>query len=189
MVWLLFSFEGRINRAKFYLAGLVLLCCMLSLLFLFIVVSAAYGDFRSFGLDAGFASLHVTLDGTNSFHLGIRDVFALVDPAAWRALPTTDIAGALAHVVVTPLLLWAFLIYTIGSLGKAAFRKESNPSGPAAFISYSKDVARIFVVVVIIAAAVALRYVDKLDAGILSILSSVAGYLLGSGIIQICHRQ
>jgi uncharacterized membrane protein YhaH (DUF805 family) len=116
MVWLLFSFEGRINRAKFYLTGLVLLCCMMAALFLFVVVSSAYGDFRSFGLDAGFASLHVTLDGPNSFHLGVRDIFALVDPATWRALPTTDIAGALAHAVVTPLLLWVFLATAVKRL-------------------------------------------------------------------------
>ena len=93
-VWLLFSFEGRINRAKFYLAGLVLLCWMIFLLFLFVVLSAAYGDFRSFGLDMGLASFHATLDGPKSFHLGVNDIFALVDPATYRALPRTDIAAA-----------------------------------------------------------------------------------------------
>jgi uncharacterized membrane protein YhaH (DUF805 family) len=115
-VWLLFSFEGRINRAKFYLAGLVLLCWMIFLLFLFVVLSAAFGDFRSFGLDTGLVSLHATLDGPRSFHLGINDVFALVDPATWRALPRTDIAAVLAHAVVTPLMLWVFFAVSVKRL-------------------------------------------------------------------------
>ena len=114
--WFLFRFEGRINRAKFYLAGLVLLCWMIFLLFLFVVLSAAYGDFRSFGLDMGLASFHATLDGPRSFHLGINDIFALVDPATYRALPLTDIAAALAHAVVTPLLLWVFLAVSVKRL-------------------------------------------------------------------------
>jgi len=116
MVWLLFSFEGRINRAKFYLAGLALLCWMIFLVFLFVVLSAAYGDFRSFGVDMGLVNLHATLDGPKSFHLGINDIFALVDPATYRALPRTDIAGALAHAVVTPLLLWVFFAVSVKRL-------------------------------------------------------------------------
>jgi uncharacterized membrane protein YhaH (DUF805 family) len=115
-VWLLFSFEGRINRAKFYLAGLVLLCWMILLVFLFVVLSAAYGDFRSFGLDMGLVNLHATLDGPKSFHLGINDIFALVDPTTWRALPRTDIAGALAHTVVTPLMVWVFFAVSVKRL-------------------------------------------------------------------------
>jgi uncharacterized membrane protein YhaH (DUF805 family) len=115
-VWLLFSFEGRINRAKFYLAGLVLLCWMILLLFLFVVLCAAYGDFRSFGLDMGVASLHATLDGPRSFHLGINDIFALVDPPTYRVLPRTDIAAALTHAVVTPLMLWVFFAVSVKRL-------------------------------------------------------------------------
>jgi uncharacterized membrane protein YhaH (DUF805 family) len=116
LVWLLFGFEGRINRAKFYLAGLALLCWMIFLVFLFVVLSALFGDFRSFGLDMGFANLHATLDGPKSFQLGIDDIFALVDPATWRALPRTDMAAALAHAVVTPLLLWVFLAVSVKRL-------------------------------------------------------------------------
>ena len=115
-VWFLFSFEGRINRAKYWLAGLVILCWMIFLLFLFVVLSAAFGDFRSFGLDTGLVNLHAKLDGPRSFHLGINDIFALVDPATWRALPRTDIATALAHAVVTPLMLWVFLAVSVKRL-------------------------------------------------------------------------
>ena len=114
--WFLFGFGGRINRAKYWLAGLVILCWMIFFVFLFVVLSAALGDLRSFGLDVGLASFHATLDGPKSFHLGINDIFALVDPATYRALPQTDIAAALAHVVVTPLFLWVFLAVSVKRL-------------------------------------------------------------------------
>jgi uncharacterized membrane protein YhaH (DUF805 family) len=74
-IWLLFGFEGRINRAKFYLAGLVLLCWMIFLVVLLVGVSAAFGDFRSFGLDMCLVGLHATLNGPKSFHVGIDDIF------------------------------------------------------------------------------------------------------------------
>ena len=116
LVWLLFGFEGRINRAKFYLAGLVLLCWMVFLVFAVVILSAVFGDFRSFGLDTGLVNLHAKLDGPHSFHVSIDDIFALVDPATYRALPRTDIAGALAHAVVTPLLLWVFIAVSVKRL-------------------------------------------------------------------------
>ncbi len=115
-VWFLFSFEGRINRAKYWLAGLVLLCWMIFAVVLFFVVSAAYGDFRSIGLNTGIVSLHAKLDGPKAFHLDINDVFALVDPATWRALRRIDIAAALAHAIVTPLVLWIFLAVSVKRL-------------------------------------------------------------------------
>jgi hypothetical protein len=74
----------------------------------------------------------------------------------------------------------AVLVYTIGSIGRAAFMKGSNPLGPEAFTAMSEHLAHIFVVTLIIVAAVALRYVDKLDAGPISILSGIAGYVLGN---------
>jgi uncharacterized membrane protein YhaH (DUF805 family) len=116
MVWLLFSFEGRINRAKFYLAGLMLLCWMMFLLLLFVGVSAAFGRLMSFGFSAGFVSLGAKLDVPQSFHLGIDDIFALADPATWRTLPQIGIALALAHAIATPLLLWVFLAVCVKRL-------------------------------------------------------------------------
>jgi uncharacterized membrane protein YhaH (DUF805 family) len=64
----LFGFEGRINRAKMWLAGLIVLCWMLLLVGLTVasgIVSG--GNDESFGFD-------------------IDDVFRVVDPASWRSL-------------------------------------------------------------------------------------------------------
>jgi hypothetical protein len=77
-------------------------------------------------------------------------------------------------------LFCAILTWTIGSIGRSAFVKGSNPLGPGAFTAMSEHLARIFVVTLIIVAAVLLRYVDKLDAGPISILSGIAGYVLGN---------
>ena len=36
-VWYLFRFEGRINRARYWLAGFIILCCMMFLIALMAV--------------------------------------------------------------------------------------------------------------------------------------------------------
>jgi uncharacterized membrane protein YhaH (DUF805 family) len=41
--WLLFSFEGRINRAKYWLATLIILCCMIFVLVLLAALAAIFG--------------------------------------------------------------------------------------------------------------------------------------------------
>jgi uncharacterized membrane protein YhaH (DUF805 family) len=41
--WYLFSFEGRINRAKMWLAALVIACWMIFLGVLIVTVSSAFG--------------------------------------------------------------------------------------------------------------------------------------------------
>lgn len=42
-VWFLFRFEGRINRAKYWLATLIILGCMIFALSLLAGISAAFG--------------------------------------------------------------------------------------------------------------------------------------------------
>jgi uncharacterized membrane protein YhaH (DUF805 family) len=95
--WFLFSFEGRINRARFLLAGLVIFCWMIFLIFLFACVSALLG-------------------GPKSFHVGGDEIFALLDPATWRALTRADVATALMHAIGTPLFLWVFLAASVKRL-------------------------------------------------------------------------
>jgi uncharacterized membrane protein YhaH (DUF805 family) len=96
-VWLLFSFEGRINRARFYLAGPVLFCWMILLLLLFACVSTLLG-------------------GPKSFHISIDEIFALADPATYRALTRTDPATVLTHAIGTPLFVWVFFAVSVKRL-------------------------------------------------------------------------
>jgi len=96
-VWLLFSFEGRINRAKYWLAGLVICCWMLFFGFIYICLSVPFG-------------------GSPSFHIDVDEVFRLVDPATWRPLTRADIPTVIVHGVGTPLLLWVFLATSVKRL-------------------------------------------------------------------------
>ena len=66
-VWFLFSFKGRINRAKYWLAGLVIVCRMLFFAVVYFCVTLPSGGPRSFTSD-------------------INDIFSLIDPATWRPL-------------------------------------------------------------------------------------------------------
>jgi uncharacterized membrane protein YhaH (DUF805 family) len=59
--WYLFRFDGRINRAKLWLANLIIVCWMIFLA----------------GLIAGVSKL---LGGPGSFSFHVDDLFKLVDP-------------------------------------------------------------------------------------------------------------
>jgi len=91
-LWYLFSFEGRINRAKFWLAALIILCWMI---FLAILTVAA-----TVSLD------HAT---PMTINFDIDDIFGILDPASFRALSSTNPAALVLHVLGTPLLVWVYL--------------------------------------------------------------------------------
>jgi uncharacterized membrane protein YhaH (DUF805 family) len=85
-VWFLFEFDGRINRAKVWLAMLVIICWMIFLAFLMLFI------------DRGFGS------PVKSIHLNVNDIFALVDPAVLRAAIARMREGkeaSPAHLVLT----------------------------------------------------------------------------------------
>ena len=107
--WYLFRFEGRINRAKYWLAGLVVVCWMASLAALMalttkIISGAAPGTF-------GFS---------------IDDIFELVDPASLHAaiakfrngewLNATILVPEIFHAAGTLLFLWVYAATSIKRL-------------------------------------------------------------------------
>ena len=59
--WYLFRFDGRINRAKLWLGGLVLLGLMMTVGLVIVAI-------------------HGLLGNAAPFHLGASDLFKLVDP-------------------------------------------------------------------------------------------------------------
>jgi uncharacterized membrane protein YhaH (DUF805 family) len=94
----LFGFEGRINRAKMWLAGLIVLCWMLLLAGLAVaagIVSGGNGE--SFGFD-------------------IDDVFRVVDPASWRSLSRDYFPTLLVKVAGTSLFVWVYFATAIKRL-------------------------------------------------------------------------
>lgn len=96
-VWYLFSFKGRINRAKYWLAALVIVCWMLFFAFIYLCIA-------------------VPLGGSRTFNLNINDIFSLVDPATWRPLTRADIPALIVHGIGTPLFLWVFLATSVKRL-------------------------------------------------------------------------
>jgi uncharacterized membrane protein YhaH (DUF805 family) len=95
--WYLFRFDGRINRAKLWLAGVVLLGLMMSVGLVIIAIHSLFG-------------------GTASFHFGAKDLFKLVDPDAYRSLTLADLPRLLIKLFGTSLLMWVYFATSIKRL-------------------------------------------------------------------------
>ncbi len=91
-LWYLFSFEGRINRAKFWLAALIIFCWMILLAILTVAATVSLG---------GTAPMTINFD--------IDDIFGILDPASFRALSSTNPAALVLHLIGTPLFVWVYL--------------------------------------------------------------------------------
>ena len=96
--WYIFGFQGRINRAKCWLAGLIILCWMGFLIALMEAVT------------------YFVSGTTVAFGFNLNDIFRVVDPAWFRALSSTDLVSLLFQMVGTPLFLWVYLATSIKRL-------------------------------------------------------------------------
>jgi len=67
-IWYLFCFEGRINRTKYWLAGLIIACWMLFLAGLMALITKI-----------------ISGAAPGTFGFSIDDIFGLVDPASLRS--------------------------------------------------------------------------------------------------------
>jgi uncharacterized membrane protein YhaH (DUF805 family) len=95
--WYLFSFKGRINRAKMWLALLVIMCWMIFLGLLIVAIGSLFGHAKSFGF-------------------GINDIFLIFDPATYRSPSKADLFPLLAKVIGTPLFAWVYFATSIKRL-------------------------------------------------------------------------
>ena len=96
--WYLFGFNGRINRAKYWLAGLIIICWMIFLMFLF---------FLPIGYFFGSAT---------KFSLSIDNLLVIFDVAALRKMSRADIAVLAVNFLVMPLMLWVSLATSVKRL-------------------------------------------------------------------------
>jgi uncharacterized membrane protein YhaH (DUF805 family) len=96
--WYLFRFDGRINRAKMWLAVLIVICWMLFLA----------------GLTV--ASGIVSIGNGVSFGFHISDLFRVVDPASWRSLSWTSVPTLLIKAIGTSLFAWVYFATSIKRL-------------------------------------------------------------------------
>jgi uncharacterized membrane protein YhaH (DUF805 family) len=95
--WFLFSFKGRINRAKCWLAALIIVCWMIFLS----------------GLIAGIGKL---FGGPASFGFNLDDIFLIVDPASLGSLSQVSIVSIIVHGGGTRVFLWVYLATSIKRL-------------------------------------------------------------------------
>jgi uncharacterized membrane protein YhaH (DUF805 family) len=98
--WFLFSFDGRINRARLWLAVPVLLSWMICLGLLAIALGSLFGNPAP----------------TSSFSFSTSDLFKLLNPDSYQSLRTTGLPLLLVKVVGTPLVLWVYLATSIKRL-------------------------------------------------------------------------
>jgi uncharacterized membrane protein YhaH (DUF805 family) len=97
-VWYLFKFEGRINRAKYWLAVLIIVCWMIFLmLLLYVPVGYLFG-------------------WPKELNFSLENIFAIVDPKSFEKLSRADISAIIVNAVTMPLFLWVFLATAVKRL-------------------------------------------------------------------------
>jgi uncharacterized membrane protein YhaH (DUF805 family) len=106
--WYLFGFKGRINRAKYWLAVPIMLAFLLA--FVWLVHLCLMIDFVSHAMAAAHGK------GEVSLHLGLKDIYSVFDPAAWRALSFGILPVVLVKAVGIGLVLWIFIVTSIKRL-------------------------------------------------------------------------
>jgi uncharacterized membrane protein YhaH (DUF805 family) len=95
----LFRFDGRINRARCWLAGLIIVCWIIFLS----------------GLMLGTAHLlGATMPET--VKLGPNLIFNILDPKAWRSLSSANFTVLFIQSVGTPLFLWVYAATSVKRL-------------------------------------------------------------------------
>ena len=95
--WYLFRFDGRISRAKMWLAIPVLFGLLTTVGLAVIAIQSLFGR-------------------AVPFHFGASDLFKLVDPDAWQALTLSDLPRLLAKLVGNALLIWIYFATSIKRL-------------------------------------------------------------------------
>jgi uncharacterized membrane protein YhaH (DUF805 family) len=98
-VWYLFRFDGRINRARCWLAGLIIVCWMIFLSLVLFGVAHLLG---------------ATMP--EQFNIGPSRIFAVMDPAMWRSLSSANPTDLFIQTVETPLFLWVYLATSVKRL-------------------------------------------------------------------------
>ena len=95
--WYLFSFKGRVNRAKVWLALLVIICWMIFLGLLVVMVTSLFG-------------------GAKSFSLRASDIFLIFDLETYRSFSKADLLPLFAKMILTPLFGWVYFATSIKRL-------------------------------------------------------------------------
>ena len=96
--WYLFRFDGRIDRARFWLAIPVLFGLMTTVGLAIVAIHGLFGAPPS------------------PLHFGTEDLFKLVDPDAYRSLTWADLPRLLVKLFGSSLLMWVYFATSIKRL-------------------------------------------------------------------------
>jgi uncharacterized membrane protein YhaH (DUF805 family) len=94
--WYLFRFDGRINRARLWMALLIIIFCMMLL--------------------AGLAVATGIVPRKTTFSLSPDDLFRVVDPASYQSWSWAGMPSLLVKVIGTSLFLWVYFAISIKRL-------------------------------------------------------------------------
>ena len=95
--WYLFRFDGRISRARLWLAMPLLFGLMMTVGLAVVAIQGLFGR-------------------AAPFHFGASDLFKLVDPGAYRSLTWADLPRLLIKLVGNSLLMWVYFATCIKRL-------------------------------------------------------------------------
>jgi uncharacterized membrane protein YhaH (DUF805 family) len=97
--WYLFSFQGRISRARYWLATLITVCWMIFLGALTIGLVFLFGGTGPINLGYGF-----------------EDIFKFFDPVSYRSLSLADLPAIFFNMAFSMLFMWVWLATSIKRL-------------------------------------------------------------------------
>jgi len=95
--WYLFRFDGRINRAKLWLAMVVMLGLMMTVGLALVAIQSLFGSLAP-------------------FRFGASDLFRLLDPDTYRSFTLGDLPRLLIRLFGTSLLMWVYFATSIKRL-------------------------------------------------------------------------
>ena len=98
-VWYLFRFDGRINRARCWLAGLIIVSWIIFLSLVLFGVAYLFG---------------ATMPDKLNF--GPNEIFNIIDPRTWRSLSSANLTALFIQTVETPLFVWVYAATSVKRL-------------------------------------------------------------------------
>lgn len=100
----LFSFRGRINRAKYWLAMLVCFGWM---------IFTVWMTFFAIKLLSAAGLLSQT---PRTLHFGVEEIFSLLDPATYHSLTRGQVVAMIGYLIALPIPMWIYLATSIKRL-------------------------------------------------------------------------
>lgn len=106
--WYLFGFKGRLNRAKYWLSGLITLSFMVA--FLWLTYLTLMISFVAHAMNSPHGK------GKVSVGIDVDEIFLIFDPAAWQALSLAKLPLVLVKAISISVILWMFLATSVKRL-------------------------------------------------------------------------